>query len=150
MNQRQLPQANRPIGEERQEGTMNARTLLLAVGIVLLAGLTQAGELAVPRAVIGTAVEDREPVGVAEQFSAEVGTVLCFTEVTGAGDASQVAHVWYLGDEEQARITLPVRGERWRTWSQKRIGAGQVGTWRVEVEGPDGGVLAKVLFTVTE
>lgn len=129
---------------------MNTRTLLAAVGVVLLAGMAQAGELFVPRAVVATGVEEREPVGEAEEFAADVGTLFCFTEVTGAGEASQVVHVWFHGEEEQFRITLPVRGERWRTWSRKRIGAGQDGFWRVVVEGPDGATLAEVPFTVTE
>lgn len=121
-----------------------------AAVLMCLAGTAYSGDLAVSRAVVAVAVEDREPVGVASQFSVKVGAVLCFSEVVGAGEASQVAHVWLFGDEEQRRITLPVRGERWRTWSTKRIGQDQIGAWRVVVEGPDGDALAEVAFTVTE
>jgi len=119
---------------------MKSRAWVMAVGLIVLIGVAQAVALAVPRVVVGTGVEDRAPVGVG----------MCFSEVTGAGEGSRVVHIWYFGEEEQLRITLPVRGDRWRTWSQKRINPGHAGAWRVVVEGPDGAVLAEVAFEITE
>ena len=129
---------------------MKSRAWVMAVGLIVLIGVAQAVALAVPRVVVGTGVEDRAPVGVGAEFPGTVGMVMCFSEVTGAGEGSRVVHIWYFGEEEQLRITLPVRGDRWRTWSQKRINPGHAGAWRVVVEGPDGAVLAEVAFEITE
>lgn len=97
-------------------------------------------------AVVCTAVADRAPVGAADRFPASVGSLTCFSEVRdGTG---KVVHVWIRGDREVAAIELRARGERWRTWSEKRILPEWTGPWRVEVRSEDGTVLAKAEFTI--
>jgi hypothetical protein len=119
--------------------------------LVLWAATTgMAADLGVSRVVVATGVEDREPVGAAETFSAGVDEIVCFSEVTGAGAGSEVVHVWYQGEVERARVTLTAEGERWRTWSRIQIGADQTGPWRVVVEGPDGTALGQVSFEIAE
>jgi hypothetical protein len=105
----------------------------------LAAGLTAT-------AVVCTGVKNRAPVGAADTFPSSVGRLTCFSEVRGTTD--KIVHVWYHGNTEVRRIELPVRAERWRTWSVKTIPAKWTGEWRVEVQGADGSVLATARFKI--
>jgi hypothetical protein len=95
-----------------------------------------------------TAIEDRGPVGADSVFAGDVGRVFCFTRVAGAADTTAITHVWYHGDEEKARIELPVRSRSWRTWSSKLILESWDGVWRVEVLAPTGRLLISKEFLV--
>ena len=121
--------------------------LLLATAGMLPAAPAQA-QLNVAEASLATAIEDREPRGVADSFPAEVEQVFLWTRVTGAVEETVVEHVWYFEDEETDRVSLAVGGPSWRTWSAKTIPADWTGEWRVEVLGPDDSVLESVSFTV--
>lgn len=127
---------------------MRSRVWMTAASLTVLIAVPRAGALSVPRAVVAIGVENREPVGAAVAFPGTVGQVVCFSEVSGAGEGSHVIHIWYFGEEERLRVTLPVRGERWRTWSRKAINPGQTGAWRVVIEGSDGAMLAEVPFAI--
>lgn len=105
-------------------------------------------EMRVTQAVTATGVQDREPVGIAETFSAEVGEVFFYTVFEGDFPESEVTHVWRRDGEEMARVPLTVRGPRWRTWSSKRILADWTGSWTAQVVGPEGTVIESVEFTV--
>jgi hypothetical protein len=128
------------------------------VAVSLLAAIAAAQEeptqamneptIGVPVMALCTEVQDREPVGEASSFAEDVGTVCCFTKITGVEGESAVTHVWYHGDEEMSRVELPVRAASWRTWSCKTIAPGASGTWRVEVLAADGSVLKSAEFTV--
>ncbi len=124
----------------------------LIAGIALLAApslaAAQGGAVEVAEAVIATGVMDRSPEGTATTFSRDVGQVLCFTRITGAGAGTEVEHVWYHEGEERARVSLIVGGSNWRTWSSKRIVPEWTGSWRVDVQTSDGTVLRSVSFTV--
>jgi hypothetical protein len=102
----------------------------------------------VSRLVVATGVENREPVGVAEQFSADVGTLYCFMSVEGHFAGAQLYQVWMHGDQEMARVPLTVKGPQWRTWSTKTILPSWTGAWTVKVEDAQGNVLKSVDFTV--
>lgn len=115
---------------------------------LMVFGTVSASELGVSRVVVAAGVEDREPTGAAETFSPGVDRVYCFSEVTGAGELAEIVHVWYHGDVERDRVSLSVQGDRWRTWSSKRIGADQTGPWRVVVQGPDGASLGEASFRI--
>jgi len=97
-------------------------------------------------AVVCTEVANRAPVGAADRFPATVGKLVCFSEVRGA--SGKVVHVWFRGDKEMLRVDLAVGGERWRTWSVKKIIPEWTGAWRVEVRAEDGTVLATTSFAV--
>lgn len=103
---------------------------------------------AVAEMVFCTGVEDRQPAGEATSFGDDVGSVTCFTKITGVADESSVTHVWYYGDEEMGRVELPVRSEMWRTWSTKTILPDATGDWRVDVLSASGDVLKSATFTV--
>ncbi|MFI5167668.1 MAG: DUF2914 domain-containing protein [Thermoanaerobaculales bacterium] len=115
--------------------------LLVAVPVVIAADVAPTAT-----AVVCTTVKDRAPEGAAEKFAASVGQLTCFSELHGVKE--KVVHVWFHGDKEVARMELPVKAERWRTWSTKNIPAAWTGPWRVEVRDGSGGVLATAKFTV--
>jgi len=116
--------------------------LLLALALSALPALFA---LEAKRVVVCTAVENREPVGASETFPAAAGELVCFSEVTGASGTAEVTHVWSKDGAELFRQTLPVRADRWRTWSRKRVSPG---SWTVKVLGPAGEELGSASFTV--
>jgi hypothetical protein len=101
----------------------------------------------VTEAVICTSVEQREPKGAGETFSADVGQLYCFTRIEGAAGTT-IKHAWYWQDAVQREIPLSIGGSPWRTWSQKNIQPMQTGAWRVDIVAEDGTVLKSVKFTV--
>ncbi len=127
-------------------------TRVITVGALVLAataaavGISAAADQPKVTAKVCTAVKDRAPVGEGDTFPAAVGELYCFTEVLD-GPAT-VVHAWFHDGTEVRAIELPVKGPRWRTWSVKKIPAGMVGEWRVDVRDPAGAVLASVKFTV--
>ena len=130
-------------------------TILLALFSVFLflPGVNQAQEAAsldVAVAAICQDVVDREPVDAGVSFAASVGTLYCFTKITGAQEATQITHVWYFGAEERARVDLDINSATWRTWSSKIIQTHEVGSWRVDVLDPAGTVLKELQFEITE
>jgi hypothetical protein len=129
---------------------------LAAAGIMPLSGFTQekakpetpAKEITIARAVMATGVENQEPVGSAETFPASTEKVYCFIEATNISQDTEISFVWFYGDKEVRKITLPLKsGPRWRTWAYKNLG-GQKGDWKVEVKDASGKVLKEVKFKV--
>jgi hypothetical protein len=126
-----------------------AAAALLATGVAApLAGQGPESPVQVTTAVVATGVEDREPVGTAESFPADVGTVFFYIVLEGDFGDREIVHVWLHEGEEASRVTLNVRGPRWRTWSSKRIPSHMTGAWSVRVEDADATVLRTVEFTV--
>ena len=109
---------------------------------------TPAKEMAIARAVVGTGVENKEPVGTAETFLASTEKVYCFIEAANIGKDTEVSFVWFLGDKEMRKINVPLAaGPKWRTWTYKNIG-GQKGEWKVEIRDAEGKVLKDLKFKV--
>ena len=102
---------------------------------------------AVAGAKLGTGVKDREPEGVADSFSADVGKVYCWTKVTGAA-GSEVTHAWYKGEQKMAEVKLAIPYPSTRTWSYKTIPPDGKGDWHVDVVAADGKVLASLPFKI--
>ena len=124
-------------------------SVALLMVLVLTAPLgALAGEVTVLDAVLATGVENRQPVGSASTFPADVGRVYAYTRVVGAAGEGSLTHVWYYAGQVKAQVQLPVRSDDWRTWSSKTILPGWTGEWLVEVQGADGRVLASVPFQV--
>jgi hypothetical protein len=115
----------------------------------IVATAQQPSELEVARAVICRTVVDREPVDPGTTFTVLEGKLYCFTQIVGAQDPVAIAHVWHFADTERARVELPVRGMRWRTFSSKIIQDHEIGQWRVDVLGPGDEVLHVLYFEVT-
>jgi hypothetical protein len=107
-----------------------------------------ASGLAVAEAVVTTSIVDRAAADNVTTVAKDAGKVYCWMRITGAEGEIQVEHVWYKDDTEVARVPLRVASDNWRTWSSKNIDPMWTGSWRVDIVGPDGSVLASVSFTV--
>lgn len=106
------------------------------------------GALTVTKLAVGTGVENRELVGEAQSFPAATEKVYCFLEAKDIPADTDAIFVWYLGDKEVNKTTLPVRqGARWRTWANKTIN-GKTGDWKIELQDANGSVLSTVTFKV--
>lgn len=108
--------------------------------------VTQAMEVA--EGVITTQVSDRTPVDAVQSYPASAGRLYCFTRITGAPAGSQVVHVWYLENQEMARVALSVNSSNWRTWSSKTLRPDWAGSWRVEVLDAAGTLLQTLSFNL--
>lgn len=111
-------------------------------------GSETAAGMTVTRAAVALGVEARQPVGEGTSFPADVEELAFFTRVEGAQEETVIHHVWLYGEEEKARIELPVRSSSWRTWSLKTILPEWTGEWTVRAEDADGNLLASVGFTI--
>jgi len=129
---------------------MKTQIYVLLFLIISFTGTTQAQEINIEQFDFAEAIEDRKPSGVDTVFTADIGTIYCFTQVEGVSDTTQITHEWYYKDEEKARVDLTVAGDNWRTWSSKKILESWTGSWRVMVLGPNGDVLATKNFVITE
>ena len=128
--------------------------LVLAVFLVIFSDLPLKAEngaapMKVLSASICKAVVDRTPVEPAEAFSADVGRLFCLTKLSSEKYPTKVTHVWYYGNSERAKITLPVRSSPWTTYSSKKILPQETGDWHVVIFGPDGQVLQTYQFKIS-
>ena len=106
-----------------------------------------AAPVTVVEAVVARSVLDRQPQDTGTVFPADVGQLICWTKVEGAGGSS-IHHVWFHGDTEVGNVELQVGGSPWRTWSRKAVPADWTGPWHVEVRDAAGTVLKRIDFTV--
>jgi hypothetical protein len=119
-------------------------------GFVPAEGVVEKGDafFTVARLLIAGSIENAEPVGIVNAFASSTEKVYCFLEARDIQEDSTVSFVWYHADSEVARVPLQLKqGQRWRTWSSKRLG-GHTGTWRVELQDAEGKVLETVEFLV--
>jgi len=113
-----------------------------------LPAAAQDKEFTIARLVVGTGVENKEPVGVAETFPATTEKVYCFLEATEISKDTEVSFVWSLGDKELLKTNLPLTmGPKWRTFANKNIG-GMKGDWKVEIRDANGNLVKDVKFKV--
>ncbi len=134
---------------------MHRRHLLTAIlstllVLTLMAGgaAAQGAPFSVERLVVGTDVQDREPVGITDVFPAGTEIVFCFLEARDISQPVKVQMVWYFGEEEVARVPLSLgAGARWRTYASKKIGDRQ-GNWKVYLQDDADQVLGSVQFVV--
>ena len=127
--------------------------MVMAAGVMVLQAYGQekakeSAEFTIARLVVGTGVENAEPAGVAETFPASTEQVYCFLEATNIAKDTEVSFVWFYGQKEMLKTTLPLKtGPRWRTYANKNL-RGLKGDWKVEIRDPDGKVLKDVKFKV--
>lgn len=84
-------------------------------------------------AVVCRNVVDRKPVEANISFPNSVERLYCFSKISGAKTPTRISHVWYYGNAEMFRISLPVNAASWRTYSLKNIRPHETGSWRVEI-----------------
>ena len=106
-----------------------------------------AAPVTVVEAVVARSVLDRQPQDTGTAFPADVGQLICWTKVEGAGGSS-IHHVWSHGDTEVGDVELQVGGSPWRTWSRKAVPADWTGPWHIEVRDAAGTVLKRIDFTI--
>ena len=108
----------------------------------------EVGALAISRLVVGTGVENREPVGAAEKFPLSAEKVYCFLEATNIAKDTEITLVWFNGEKEVWKISLALKqGPKWRTWAIKNP-RGLKGDWKIEAKDADGKVMKDVKFKV--
>jgi hypothetical protein len=115
---------------------------LIAVSIAAVRQTAVTAEVAIARSV-----EANMPVDTASNFAADVGTVVCWTRITGATAGSKITHVWIHG-ADTSNVDLNIGGSPWRTYSRKTIGAGGSGEWTVQIKDDQGTTIATRTFTI--
>lgn len=108
----------------------------------------QEGDLQVVRDAVAAGISNREPMSPDQVFPPSIGRIYYFTEIRSSNPGFEIAHVWYYGEREVARVSLPVGGTTWRTWSSKHILPESTGQWKVEAVTTEGAVLASQAFSV--
>jgi len=112
------------------------------------AATKEAAAFSIKRLVVGTGVENGEPVGVAETFPASTEKVYCFLEATDIAKDTEATFVWFHGDKEMLKFSVPLKmGPRWRTYANKNLRELK-GDWKVEIRDPDGKVVKDTKFKV--
>ena len=109
----------------------------------------QTGNLNVAAAVVCKEIADRQPVDSGTSFSAAVGRLYLYSKITDIQSPTRIAHVWYFGDVERARVSLSVNPPAWRTNSSKIIQAHEIGKWHIKILDADGNTLEDVEFQIT-
>jgi hypothetical protein len=112
----------------RKYGTViwiSVLTVVLVWGIILPAygqekgkqegALKETTGITITRLVVGTGVDKHEPVGVAEVFPGSTEKVYCFLEATGIAKDTEVSVVWFHGQKEMLKASLPLKmGPKWK------------------------------------
>ena len=131
-----------------KKGIVLSILFVMGMLVISLPASGQEKEFTIARLVIGTGVENREPVGVAETFPATTEKVYCFLEATEILKDTEVSFVWFLGEKEMLKTNLPLQtGPKWRTFADKNIG-GMKGDWKVEVRDVKGTLAKDIKFKV--
>ncbi|MEO1273560.1 MAG: DUF2914 domain-containing protein [Myxococcota bacterium] len=105
--------------------------------------------LAVVDMAIGTDIDERQPVGVADHFRADVGKLACWLKIRNDGDPTDITVVWRFDDSEVQRQTVSVgKSRRWRSWTRQRIWGKFSGSWSCEVLTEEGVSLGKAVVRV--
>ena len=98
--------------------------------------------------VIASSVEKLVPQGVSTTFSSSVSRLYAFCEINGALEEINLMHLWYYEGKLMAAVKLPVKSNRWRTYSSKNILPEWTGQWRVDATTKDGLVLSTSEFKI--
>jgi hypothetical protein len=120
--------------------------------LIILSGVltVQAAEtgLKITEMAVTTKIVRGNPIDSVHRISsASVKALYCFTRLqSDIGKDTTIRHIWYRDAIKVGEYPLPVKGERWRTYSKKMIEKGLVGDWRVEALDSEGHLLKTVKF----
>jgi hypothetical protein len=140
------PRAPDPVAPARPSPV---RELAAAAAIVEPVPEAPAPNLQIVRAVIASAVADREPVG-ASPFGADVDNVVLFIEARNDGGPGTISVRWVQPDGTELRdvlLGIPT-SRRWRTWATTSRVSGRAGTWTAVVRDAAGNELLRERFDV--
>ena len=131
-----------------KKGIVLSILFVMGMLVISLPASGQENQFTIARLVIGTGVENREPMGVAETFPATTEKVYCFLEATEILKDTEVSFVWFHGEKEMLKTNLPLQtGPKWRTFADKNIG-GMKGDWKVEIRDVKGNLVKDIKFKV--
>lgn len=99
-------------------------------------------------AFTAAAVEDGRPVGAGDKFDSASGHVICWTDAAASEVPTTITHVWRYRDKVVARNRVKIERRRSGAWSRRPVYPAWIGEWRVDVEDPEGRVLASLPFIV--
>ena len=134
--------------ENRRNLMILALSAALVLTVMVAGAAAQGAPFSVERLVVGTDVQEREPVGITDVFPAGTEIVFCFLEARDVSQPVSIQMVWYFGEEEVARVPLSLgAGSRWRTYASKKIGDRQ-GNWKVYLQDETDQTLGSVQFVV--
>ena len=86
----------------------------------------------VVRALFAERIVEREPVNPLASVNEADGAVVFFIEIhEGAGETLLVD--WFSSGVETITVSLPIGGDRWRTWSSRNLGQATEQDWRVRL-----------------
>jgi hypothetical protein len=127
-----------------------AIAVCLILSICFSSSFSFAGELKITEMAVTTKIVRGNPIDAVRRISStSVKALYCFTRIVNpSGEDGTIRHVWYKDGQSVAEQDLPVKGEKWRTWSQRLIDRESVGEWRVEVLDSAGAVLKTVKFRI--
>jgi len=116
--------------------------------IIVFPALAEDDGVRISEIVITSKIVKGKPIDSIKRLSSGTDKNLyCFTRtVAPAGAETKIRHVWYNGADKAGEFELPVKGEKWRTYSKKLIQKGLAGDWRVEVLDSSGKLLKTVHF----
>jgi hypothetical protein len=135
-------------GSKMKKGFVLSVLLAMTILGISLPVSGQEKEFTIARLVVGTGVENREPVGVAGTFPATTEKVYCFLEAAEILKDTEISFVWFQGEKEMLKTNLPLQtGPKWRTFADKNIG-GMKGDWKVEVRDVKGNLVKDIKFKV--
>ncbi len=119
----------------------------ISVALVSLMALVtvSAANAEVARAVVTTAVVDREPVSDLTSIPASDSSAIFFTELRNM-EGAVITHLWKFNGEVMAEVKFNVGGARWRVWSSKNLMPEWYGEWIVDVLDDTGNVLMEKNF----
>ncbi|HKI48263.1 MAG TPA: DUF2914 domain-containing protein, partial [Desulfobacteria bacterium] len=83
-------------------------------------------------------------------FSAEHGSVFCFTAFDPVPEKTVIYHHWFKRDQPEREIKLTLKTPKWSSFSKIKIRNVDVGPWRVEILDSEGKILKILRFSVTE
>ena len=101
-------------------------------------------DVTVTRAEFASAIESREPVGIARNMNSAADVHYFFSEISGAKRPMTIIHYWFADGLPLAVEELAVGpSKRWRTWSSKGSATSNAEQWEVlVVEKESGCILA--------
>jgi hypothetical protein len=143
-----LAQESEKGGSKMKKGVFLCVLLAMVILGISLSVSGQEREFTIARLVVGTGVENREPVGGAETFPVTTEKVYCFLEATDILKDTEISFVWFHGDKEMLKTNLRLQmGLKWRTFACKNI-AEMKGDWKVEVRDVKGSLVKDIKFKV--
>jgi hypothetical protein len=119
----------------------------LSVALFSLLALisVSAANAEVARAVVTTAVVDREPVSDLSSIPATDSSAVFFTDLRDMAGTT-ITHLWKYNGEVMAEVKFNVGGARWRVWSSKNLMPEWYGEWIIDVVDDAGTVLTEKNF----